>query len=165
MLNLNELERAPKRKRNIRSFLSEAVTNIDTHISSKCVPPPAKKISCEWSKNFMFDDCSRHHFLWVLMRSYSIPSSIPSWTGFYIEMSDNIPIMSTSMQHLKSINSPATEMSTVCKVCFSYLKCHLGIFKYLCHYKMFNFSLLLTFPHIFFLKNVVLEVSSQIIDF
>ena len=118
MLNLNELERPPKRKRSRRSFLSEAVTNVDIYVSSKRVPPSAKNVPVNEAKKFMFDDCFRQNFFGFLMRSYAIPSSIPRWTGFYVEMSNNIPIMKTSIRYLDSINSPATEMSSIYKICF-----------------------------------------------
>ena len=91
------------------------MTSIDTYVSSKCVPPSAKKIPVNEAKECMFDDC-RQNFLWVLMKSYSVPSSIPSWPGLYIEMSNNIPIMKTNIRYLVSINSPAAEISSIHKV-------------------------------------------------
>ena len=67
-------------------------------------------------KEFMFDDCAKYNFVWALLRSRSIPQSIPSWTGFYIEMSNNIPILKTTVGYLDCINSPATEMTTIYQV-------------------------------------------------
>ena len=67
MLNLNELERPPKRKRSRRSFSSEGVTNIDTYVSRKRVPPSAKNFPVNEVNEFMFADCSRQNFVWVLM--------------------------------------------------------------------------------------------------
>ena len=49
---------------------------------SKRGPPSVKKFPVNGTKVLVFDARSRQNVLWVLMRSYSIPSFIPSWAGF-----------------------------------------------------------------------------------
>ena len=54
-----------------------------------------------------------HNLLWILSRKVSIPQVIPSWTGFNIEVRKGIGITKSSIGYLESIDSPATEITTV----------------------------------------------------
>ena len=114
--NQRELQHSPKRKRCRHSFVPEATSNTNTFVSSKRIGPESMTFHENELKEFMFDDCSKYTFVWTLLRISSIPQSIPSWTGFYIEMSHNIPVLKTTVVYLDCVNAPATEMSTIYQV-------------------------------------------------
>ena len=53
---------------------------------------------------------------WILSRKEDINYIVPSWTGFNILIRNEMPILHSNIQYLTSIDSPATEMSTVITV-------------------------------------------------
>ena len=56
------------------------------------------------------------HLSWILSRKEDINYVVPSWTGFNILIRNEMPILSSNIQYLTSIDSPATEMCTVITV-------------------------------------------------
>ena len=53
---------------------------------------------------------------WILSCKENINYIVPSWTGFNILIRNEMPILHSNIQYLTSIDSPATEMSTVITV-------------------------------------------------
>ena len=41
---------------------------------------------------------------------------IPSWTGFFISVRDNVVILESTVGYFETINAPTTEMSTVYEI-------------------------------------------------
>ena len=64
----------------------------------------------------MFGNQERMHLSWILSRKEDINYVAPSWTGFNILIRNEMPILSSNIQYLTSIDSPATEMCTVITV-------------------------------------------------
>ena len=64
----------------------------------------------------MFGNQERMHLSWILSRKEDINYVVPSWTGFNILIRNEMPILSSNIQYLTSIDSPATEMCTVITV-------------------------------------------------
>ena len=115
--NQTQLQLSPKRKRSRRSFISDTVNNdVEGYILAKRAEPDAMVFYENEIKDFMFDDFQKLNFVWSLIRSISIPQSIPSWTGFHIEMTNDIPTLKTTVRYLDSINKPPTDMSTIYQV-------------------------------------------------
>ena len=56
------------------------------------------------------------HSSWILSRTEDINYVVPSWTGFIILIRNEMPILSSNIQYLTSIDSSATEMCTVITV-------------------------------------------------
>jgi len=51
--------------------------------------------------------------MWVILRKTEIPNYIPSWTGFYIKLSENTPVRKSNIGYLDCLDAPATEFSTI----------------------------------------------------
>ena len=56
------------------------------------------------------------------MRKYSVERLIPSWTGFQILVSNNVLTLKTSVGYMDSIDSPATDITTIFQVMCRALK-------------------------------------------
>ena len=110
--NQTQLQLSPKRKRSRRSFISDTVNDVEGYILAKRADPDAMVFYENEIKDFMFDDFQNLNFVWSLIRSISIPQSIPSWTGFHIEMTNDIPTLKTTVGYLDRINKPPTALST-----------------------------------------------------
>ena len=68
------------------------------------------------ASDFILDDSNKRHFLWTFLRYKATEFRIPSWTGFQISVSNDIPLLKTTVGYLACINSSATEMSTIYQV-------------------------------------------------
>ena len=53
---------------------------------------------------------------WILSRKSSVPQAIPSWTGFNIQIRDNITPSKCSVGYLECLDSPASDMSTIFEI-------------------------------------------------
>ena len=53
---------------------------------------------------------------WILSRKSSVPQVIPSWTGFNIQIRDNITPSKCSVGYLESLDFPASDISTILEI-------------------------------------------------
>ena len=106
----------PKKKRSRRSFQLPSQTNGEEYLARKRNGPEQLQCPDNEEKHFMFGNQERMHLSWILSRKEDINSVVPSWTGFNILIRNEMPILSSNIQYLTSIDSPATEMCTVITV-------------------------------------------------
>ena len=115
----DDIYRPPDKKRGRRrSFKSTAdSTTRFNFLSSKRIGPEEMKFPENDERDFIFGDRERDNFIWTLLRFQSSPSqSIPSWTGFNIEIQEGLLVLKSSIHYLDCIDAPATEISTIYQV-------------------------------------------------
>ena len=107
---------SPKKKRSRRSFLPTFNESEVNYRYKKCVGPSFVSFPENEASDFILDDSNKRHFLWALIRYKTTEFRIPSWTGFQIYISNDIPVLKTTVGYLDCIDSSATEMSTIYQV-------------------------------------------------
>ena len=96
-----------------RSFKPQQV-NIGEYKHGKRFGPEKKPAPEEsFASDILFADQRFLYTMWVILRSHDTDYKIPSWTGFFINLSDNIPIRASNIGYLDCLDAPSTEMSTV----------------------------------------------------
>ena len=109
---------SPKKKRS-RSFIPTSSSSEVNYHYKKCVGPTPITFHENETSDFILDGSNKRHFLWTLLRYKATEFRIPSWTGFQISVSSDIPLLKTTVGYLDCIDSSATEMSTIYQVCSS----------------------------------------------
>ena len=112
---------SPKKKRSRRSFCPTSNEAEVNYRYKKRVGPSNISFPENEASEFILDDSNKRHFLWALMRYKTPEFIIPSWTGYQICISKDVPILKTTVGYLDCINAPATEMSTIYQVLFFYV--------------------------------------------
>ena len=107
---------SPKKKRTRWSFIPTSSASEVNYHYKKCVAPKPITFHENEASDFILDDSNKRHFLWTLLRYKATEFRIPSWTGFQISVSNDIPLLKTTVGYLDCIDSSATEMSTVYQV-------------------------------------------------
>ena len=64
----------------------------------------------------------RRYLGWSTLRKNNIERLIPSWTGFQILVTNNVLTLKTSVGYMQSIDSPATDITTIFQVMCRALK-------------------------------------------
>ena len=67
-------------------------------------------------REFLLNEHSMINIAWILSRTSSVPQAIPSWTGFNIQIRDNITPSKCSVGYLECLDSPASDMSTIFEI-------------------------------------------------
>ena len=109
----------PSAKKQKRCSFKLKDTNTQDYIlvGGKRIGPEGLKFPENPEKEFLFADREKDNFIWALMRQ-SLPKVIPSWTGFNIAITDQVPVMKSSIQYLDCIDNPATEKTTIYQASF-----------------------------------------------
>ena len=105
-----------KKKRSRRSFQLPSQSNGEKYLARKRIGLEQLQCPDNEEKHFMFGNQERMHLSWILSGKEDINYAVPSWTGFNISIRNEMPILSSNIQYLTSIDSPATEMCTVIAV-------------------------------------------------
>ena len=107
---------SPNNKRSRRSFIpTSSASEVNYHYKKRVGPTPITFHENEAS-DFILDDSNKRDFLWTLLRYKATEFRIPSWTGFQISVSNDIPLLKTTVGYLNCIDPSATEMSTIYQV-------------------------------------------------
>ena len=112
---------SPKKKRSRRSFCPTSNESEVNYRYKKRVGPSNISFPENEASEFILDDSNKRHFLWALMRYKTHEFIIPSWTGYQICISKDVPILKTNVGYLDCIDESATEMSTIYQVLFFYV--------------------------------------------
>ena len=141
----NSVTFSPKRKRSRCSFVPDSnLVELNYH-HRKRFGPLALCFPENEASEMMLDESNKRNFI-TLMRYKTTGRHIPSWTGFQILISNNIPILKTAVGYLDCIDSSAAETSTIYQVFF----CFSCIFtEYLIQHRLFG-SLIFVFCDYFF---------------
>ena len=121
---------SPDKKRGRRrSFKPTTMSLTDSqYLSGKRIGPKEMQFPENDEKSFMFGDRERDNFLWPLLRHHSLPMQVvPSWTGFNIDIQEEMPILKSSIYYLDFIDAPATEISTIYQVFYFFVVDSLGL--------------------------------------
>ena len=110
----NQSKEATSQKRKKRSIAGHRPSIEYDYVAGKRVGPDPKSYLVNDSKDKLVRLQRKRYFLWTLLR-FASPTSqhIPSWTGFFITVRSNVPIMESNVGYLDSINKPATDIATV----------------------------------------------------
>ncbi|XP_066917320.1 uncharacterized protein [Clytia hemisphaerica] len=97
-----------------RSFKSTP-TLLEDYILGKRVGPKATSAAKEDSfADILCADQVHLYNTWVALRIHQpIMQHVPSWTGFFIKIRQDIPIRPSQVGYLDCLDAPATEMSTI----------------------------------------------------
>ena len=106
----------PKRKRSRRSFQLPSLSSGEEYLARKRIGPGQLQCPDNEEKHFLFGNQERMRLTWILSRKEDINYIVSSWTGFNILIRNEMPILHSNIQYLTSVDSPATEMSTVITV-------------------------------------------------
>ena len=106
----------PKKKRSRRWFQLPSQSNGEEYPARKRIGPEQLHCLDNEEKYVMFQNQERMHWSWILSRKENINYVVPSWTGFNILIRNEMPILSSNIQYLTSIDSSASEMCTVITV-------------------------------------------------
>ena len=76
------------------------------YVSGKRVGPEPKSFPENEIKDELVRSQRKCYFLWSVLR-FASPTTqyIPSWTGFFIKIRSNVPIIESNVGYLDSINS------------------------------------------------------------
>ncbi|KAG1650788.1 hypothetical protein GQR58_027743 [Nymphon striatum] len=106
----------PKSKRCRRSLPSGYFGALEPYVQSKREGPGKLTFPDESSSNLLKSQ-SMKYLLWSFARCLNLPRQVvPSWTGFFITVRNNILILESTVGYFESINAPTTEMSTVFEI-------------------------------------------------
>ena len=106
----------PKLKRCRRSLPSGHFGALEPYLHSKR-EGPGKLTFPDQSSSDLLKSQYMKYLLWSFARCVNLPKQVvPSWTGFYITVRDNIVILESTIGYFESINAPTTEMSTVFEI-------------------------------------------------
>ena len=111
-----------QRKRDAEDRSKWNLAKKEHHIYSESVLDPKILVFRQTKREFLLAEHKVIQLIWVKSRMSSITSSIPSWTGFNIKIRNDIPILKSTIGYSDSIDSPATEMSTLSEILSRCLK-------------------------------------------
>lgn len=107
----------PKSKRCRRSLPSGYFGALEPYVQSKRKGPGKLTFPSEESSFKLLKSQSMKYLLWSFSRCLNLPRQVvPSWTGFFITVRDNVLILESTVGYFESINAPTTEMSTVFEI-------------------------------------------------
>ena len=112
----------PKSKRCRRSFNVEEIDEDIPYIAGKRVGPDQITFPENKNADRLKTNQRRKYLGWVALRKVNIDNLIPSWTGFNILVSKNVVVLKSSIGYMDSIDSPATDMTTIFQVMVRALK-------------------------------------------
>lgn len=114
----------PPAKRKCKHCLTADVINkeIPEYYGGRCVGPGilshVQYLGISWSYQEITKKLHLHYRFWIQQRK--LPTCllllVPSWTGFFIEILDNIVIIPSTIRYLDMLDSPATDLKTAYEV-------------------------------------------------
>ena len=106
----------PKKKRCRRSFEVISEQSRTDYLSGKRIGPTNLTFPGNDDREFLLNEQSMINIAWILSRKISVPQAIPSWTGFNIQIRDNITPSKCSVGYLECLDFPASDMSTIFEI-------------------------------------------------
>ena len=86
----------------------------DYILGKKAGPKATSAAEDDLFADILFADKSHLYNTWVALRIHQpIMQHIPSWTGFFIKIRQDVPIRPSKVGYLDCLDAPATEMSTI----------------------------------------------------
>ena len=86
----------------------------DYILGKKAGPKATSAAEDDLFADILFADQSHLYNTWVALRIHQpIMQHIPSWTGFFIKIRQDVPIRPSKVGYLDCLDAPATEMSTI----------------------------------------------------
>ena len=84
----------------------------DYNVGQRAGPPKIETVDVDTRKQV--EDAKMKNLVWLLPRMSNLENqTISSWTGFNIQIRDDVNVIQDTVNYLPTINAPATEMSTV----------------------------------------------------
>lgn len=98
--------------------ISTQHTELETYIAGRRVgPQPLPPRTSNKDTDEAAESARNNNLIWIILRQSNIENkSIPSWTGFNINMRKDISIKEDILCYLPTINAPATELTTAFEI-------------------------------------------------